>query len=88
MRSWRPFVKVRSEKIPPSVRNLQNFKFREVLLLNSEIFRENFKIEKMGLARQALDAYLLKLNTYPLRMQLMTGTMIGYAGDAIAQLGF
>jgi len=40
----------------------------------------------MGLARQALDAYLLKLNTYPLRMQLMTGTMIGYAGDAIAQL--
>ena len=43
--------------------------------------------EKMGLARQALDAYLLKLNTYPLRMQLMTGTMIGYAGDAIAQAG-
>lgn len=41
----------------------------------------------MGLARQALDAYLLKLNTYPLRMQLMTGTMIGYAGDAIAQAG-
>lgn len=67
----------------------------------------------MGLARQALDAYLLKLNTYPLRlvfilmltrwcfepvflksiswklfvrMQLITGTMIGYAGDAIAQL--
>ena len=42
----------------------------------------------MGLARQALDAYLLKLNTYPLRMQLITGTMIGYAGDAIAQVGF
>ena len=42
----------------------------------------------MGLARQALDAYLLKLNTYPLRMQLITGTMIGYAGDAIAQAGF
>ena len=42
----------------------------------------------MGLARQALDSYLLKLNTYPLRMQLMTGTMIGYAGDAIAQAGF
>ena len=42
----------------------------------------------MGLARQALDAYLLKLNTYSLRMQLITGTMIGYAGDAIAQVGF
>ena len=42
----------------------------------------------MGLARQALDSYLVKLNTYPLRMQLMTGTMIGYAGDAIAQVGF
>jgi len=39
----------------------------------------------MGLARKALDAYLLKLNKNPLRTQLITGTMIGYAGDAIAQ---
>ena len=42
----------------------------------------------MGLPRKALDAYLMKLNAHPLKMQLATGTMIGYAGDAIAQACF
>ena len=30
--------------------------------------------------------YLTKLNANPLPMQMATGTMLGYAGDAIAQL--
>lgn len=40
----------------------------------------------MSILRVGFNAYVATLNAHPLKMQMLTGTCLGYVGDAIAQM--
>jgi hypothetical protein len=40
----------------------------------------------MSILRRGLNNYINLLNAHPLKMQMLTGTLLGYAGDAMAQM--
>ena len=44
------------------------------------------KSQKMSILRVGFNAYVATLNAHPLKMQMLTGTCLGYVGDAIAQM--